>query len=232
MRRIILGTALGLIFSFGAFAAVDAGNGYCEESDPCGGWVKINADGLVISGAMVCTSSVCGDSNSVFSRMTLNAGEQYVQQTQADPVTGNVVGIGNNNPGTTVTYDRPSETFTVVFPEPAPAPTASAPAPTEVAPQPSNPVAPSPEATSVPPTTGPTQASPTPTPGAEPTQVSPRPTVVTEPTTEPTRVPVAVPTVDPSVIPNTYEFKLSDTVDGNINWNPKRRPRFGEHLPI
>ena len=63
MKKIILGAVLGLALSFCAYAAVKAGNGFCEPSDPCGGWVKINADGLVISGAVVCTPSVCGDAN-------------------------------------------------------------------------------------------------------------------------------------------------------------------------
>ena len=63
MKKIILGAVFGLALSFGAYTAVKAGNGFCEPSDPCGGWVKINADGLVISGAVVCTPSVCGDAN-------------------------------------------------------------------------------------------------------------------------------------------------------------------------
>ena len=218
MKKIILGVALGLTLSFGAYTAVKAGNGSCANpNDPCGGWVKINADGLVISGASVCTPSVCGDSNSVFSRLTLKDGEQWVQQTVADPVTGNVTGIGNNNPGTTVSYDKPSETFTVIIPTPAP--TA---APVDTAPQPTSPPESNPQ-----PTAEPTQAPAQPTPEQAPTQPAPEPTVVVAPTQAPT--PIPQPTVDPSII--GYTFKLSDTSDGSINWRPLRRT-WGEPYPI
>ena len=227
MRKIILGLVLGFVFSIGSYRAVKAGNGFCEPSDPCGGWVKVDASGLVISGAIVCTPSVCG-AGTLYSKLTLKEGEQWVQQTKADPVTGNVVGIGNNNPNTTVTYDRPAETFTVVVEPPNPAPTAL-----------------SPEATSVPQPNPeqPTQSAPQPT--AEPTQSAPQPIATTAPTEAPIAVPtvaptevprvvptaVPVPTVDPSIIPNTYEFKLSDTEDGNIKWYPKRR-KLGEQQAI
>ena len=226
MKKIILGVALGLTLSFGAYTAVKAGNGSCANpNDPCGGWVKINADGLVISGASVCTPSVCGDSNSVFSRLTLKDGEQWVQQTVADPVTGNVTGIGNNNPGTTVSYDKPSETFTVIIPTPAP--TA---APVDTAPQPTSQPESNPQPTSQPqPTAEPTQAPAQPTP--TPTQPVVEAPVVPAPTESPTQAPTPIPrpTVDPSII--GYTFKLSDTVDGSINWQPLRRT-WGEPYPI
>ena len=217
MKKIILGVALGLTLSFGAYTAVKAGNGVCEPSDPCGGWVKINADGLVISGAVVCTPSVCGDANGSFAKATLKDGEQWVQQTVAHPETGNVTGIGNNNPGTTVSYDKPSETFTVIIPTPAP--TA---APVDTAPQPTSPPESNPQ-----PTAEPTQAPAQPTPEQAPTQPAPEPTVVVAPTQAPT--PIPQPTVDPSII--GYTFKLSDTSDGSINWRPLRRT-WGEPYPI
>ena len=66
MRKIILGTVLGLVFSIGAYTSAKAGNGFCEESDPCGGWVKIDASGLAISGGVICTPSVCGDPEQPF----------------------------------------------------------------------------------------------------------------------------------------------------------------------
>ncbi len=219
MRKIIFAAVLGVVFSLGAYSAAEANHGNCGSShdDPCGGWVKVDAGGTVISGPVVCAASVCG-AGTLYSQLTLKDGEQWVQQTKADPVTGNVAGIGNNNPGTTVTYDRTSETFTVVVESPNPAPTDSNPQPTQSALQP--------EATSVP------QAT------AEPTQSAPQPTATAAPTDAPTAVPVApvvtvvpVPTVDPSVDPYTYEFKLSDTADGYINWRPKRRV-FGEMIAI
>ena len=237
MRKIILGTVLGLVFSIGAYTSAQAGNGFCEESDPCGGWVKIDASGNAISGATVCTYSVCGDPSSLFNKLTLNAGEQWVQQTVANPVTGNVVGIGNNNPDTTVTYDRPSETFTIVREE-QPQPTVAAPQPTS---EPSSPPAtgaeptsgpqPAPEATSQPAP----EVTPAPPVVGQPTQTL-VPPVVVEPT--PTPEPVVpiivpiVPTVDPNVIPNTYEWKLSDN-NGEFRFQPKRRSPFsGEQQAI
>ena len=236
MRKIILGTVLGLVFSIGAYTSAKAGNGFCEESDPCGGWVKIDASGLVISGTIVCTPSVCGAGGLISG--FLKDGESYVQQTVANPVTGNVVGIGNNNPDTTVTYDRPSETFTIVREE-QPQPTAAAPQPTS---EPS-----SPPATGVEPTSGPQpapeatsqpapEATPAPPVVGQPTPTSVPPVVVAPTQTSepvvPIIVPIIVPTVDPNVIPNTYEWKLSDN-NGEFRFQPKRRSPFsGEQQAI
>ena len=158
----------------------------------------------------------------IFAKATLKDGEQWVQQTVANPVTGGVAGIGNNNPGTTVTYDRPSETFTIVREE-QPQPTAAAPQPTS---EPS-----SPPATGVEPTSGP-QPAPEETSQPAP-EATPAPPVVVEPTSTPELVvPIIVPTVDPNVIPNTYEWKLSDN-NGEFRWQPKRRSLFsGEQQAI
>ena len=219
MRKIILGTVLGLVFSIGAYTSAKAEGDVPPTREPQGGWVKVDASGNAISGATVCTYSVCGDPSSLFNKLTLNAGEQWVKQTVADPVTGNVVGIGNNNPGTTVTYDRPSETWTIVN---EPQPTVAAPQPTS---EPS-----SPPATGVEPTSGP-QPAPEATSQPAPTQqpapeATPAPPVVVEPTPTPEPVvPRIVPTVDPNVIPNTYEWKLSDN-NGEFRWQPKRRSPF------
>ena len=225
MRKIILGTVLGLVFSIGAYTSAKAEGDVPPTREPQGGWVKVDASGNAISGATVCTYSVCGDPSSLFNKLTLNAGEQWVKQTVADPVTGNVVGIGNNNPGTTVTYDRPSETWTVIIPTPAP--TA---APVDTAPQPTSLPESNPQPTSQPqPTAEPTQAPAQPTP--TPTQPVVEAPVVPAPTEAPTQAPTPIPqpTVDPSII--GYTFKLSDTVDGNINWKPLRRT-WGEPYPI
>ena len=96
-----------------------AGNGSCDADDPCGGWVVIDENGTVVSGAQVCTPSVCGDPNSAFSKAVLKPGQRYVQQTYADPNTGNVAGIGNNNPGTVLTFDNNSQLFTITRESPA-----------------------------------------------------------------------------------------------------------------
>ena len=238
MRKIILGTVLGLVFSIGAYTSANAEGGIPPTREPQGGWVKIDASGNVISTGMSCTYSVCGDPNSTFSKHTTQNGESYVQQTGADPVTGDALaGVGNNNPGTTVTYDRPSETFTIVREE-QPQPTVAAPQPTS---EPSSPPAtgaeptsgpqPAPEATSQPAP----EVTPAPPVVGQPTQSS-VPPVVVEPT--PTPEPVVpiivpiVPTVDPNVIPNTYEWKLSDN-NGEFRWQPKRRSHFsGEQQAI
>ena len=231
MRKIILGTVLGLVFSIGAYTSAKAVSGVCSESDPCGVWVKIDASGLAISGAMACQPSVCGDPNGTFARMTLNAGEEYFQQS-----TGKA-GIGNNNPGTTVTYDRGSATWTIVH-EAQPQPTAAAPQPTS---EPS-----SPPATGVEPTSGPQpapeatsqpapEATPAPPVAGQPTPTSVPPVVVAPTQTSEPVVPIIVPivpTVDPNVIPNTYEWKLSDN-NGEFRFQPKRRSPFsGEQQAI
>ena len=143
MRKIILGTVLGLVFSIGAYTSAKAEGDVPPTREPQGNWVKVNESGNAISGAIVCTYSVCGDPSSSFGKHTLNAGEQWVQQS----IGGG--GIGNNNPGTTVTYDRGSATWTIVH-EAQPQPTAAAPQPTS---EPS-----SPPATGVEPTSGPQPA--------------------------------------------------------------------------
>jgi hypothetical protein len=61
-------------------------------NDP-GAWIKVDANGKAVGGAIVCTPDVCGDVNSSYARATLQAGERYVLQFKADPITGNVAGI-------------------------------------------------------------------------------------------------------------------------------------------
>ncbi len=218
MRKIIFAAVLGFIFSLGAYSVVEAGNMTCEPSDPCGGWVKVDASGAVISSAVVCNPSTCGDANSWFSQQTLKNGEQWVQQ-----VHGNAGAIGNNSPSTTVTYDRTSETFTVVVEPASPAPTDSNPQPTQSASQPEATSVPQVEATSVP------QAT------AEPTQSAPQPTATAAPTDAPTAVPVVtvvpLPPTDLAVYYGTFEFKLSDTIDPDFSYRSKRRI-FGEMIAI
>jgi hypothetical protein len=83
------------------------------QADGQGAWVKVDASGNAVGQAIVCTSDVCGDRSSPYAKATLGAGEQYVLQTKADPVTNNVAGIGNNNPGVQVKVDLPTNTWTV-----------------------------------------------------------------------------------------------------------------------
>jgi len=78
-----------------------------------GAWVKVDSNGNATGQAIVCSSDVCGDNNSPYAKATLSAGEQYVLQAKADPVTNNVSGIGNNNPNTQVQVNIPTQEWTV-----------------------------------------------------------------------------------------------------------------------
>lgn len=81
-------------------------------------YVKVDAQGNAIGGAISCGADVCGDSNSVYSKLTLQEGERYVLQGLGD------TGIGNNNPNTQVKVDLETndwtvtKTTTVTLPEP------------------------------------------------------------------------------------------------------------------
>jgi hypothetical protein len=83
------------------------------EANDQGAWVKVDASGNATGGAIVCTPDVCGDSNSPYAKATLAPGERYVLQFKADPVTNNVAGIGNNNPGVAVKVDIATNNWTV-----------------------------------------------------------------------------------------------------------------------
>ena len=69
-------------------------------------YVKVDANGNATGGAIMCDASTCG-AGSEYSRLTLQAGEQYVLQG-----TGHA-GIGNNNPNTQVKVDLQTNDWTV-----------------------------------------------------------------------------------------------------------------------
>jgi hypothetical protein len=69
-------------------------------------YVKVDANGNAIGGAIVCDAETCGE-GSLYSQMTLGPGERYVLQGLGD------AGIGNNNPGVDVKVDIPTQTWTV-----------------------------------------------------------------------------------------------------------------------
>jgi len=96
MERIII-TAL-LLSLFPAVA----------NADDRGAWVVVDANGIVVSQAIVCTPDVCGNPNSEIYKMFVSGNNRFVQQSASDPVTGNVAGIGNNNPNTQVSVDNSS----------------------------------------------------------------------------------------------------------------------------
>ena len=88
-------------------------------------YVKVDAAGNAIGGAIVCDAGTCGDPNSLYSKLTLGEGERYVLQGYG------TTGIGNNNPDTQVKVDIETNTWTVTtptntttfVPQPEPTPT-------------------------------------------------------------------------------------------------------------
>ena len=72
-------------------------------------YVKVDANGNAIGGAIVCDAITCG-AGSLYSQLTLNEGESYVLQGYGHS------GIGNNNPNTAVKVDIPTQTWTVTTP--------------------------------------------------------------------------------------------------------------------
>lgn len=78
-----------------------------------GAWVKVDASGNATGQAIVCSADVCGDSKSPYAKATLGAGEQYVLQAKADPMTNNVAGVGNNNANTQVQVDIATQEWTI-----------------------------------------------------------------------------------------------------------------------
>jgi hypothetical protein len=72
-------------------------------------YVKVDAQGNAIGGAIVCDSATCGE-GSLYSQLTLGEGERYVLQGLGH------TGIGNNNPDTQVKVDIPTQTWTVTTP--------------------------------------------------------------------------------------------------------------------
>jgi hypothetical protein len=69
-------------------------------------YVKVDASGNAISGAIMCDAVTCGE-GSLYSQLTLQPGERYVLQGFGQ------AGIGNNNPGVDVKVDVPTQTWTV-----------------------------------------------------------------------------------------------------------------------
>lgn len=76
-------------------------------------WIKVDANGNAIGGAIVCSSDVCGDSKSVYSQLTLQPGERYVMQFRGDPVTGNVAGIPATQPDIKLQVDLQTNQWTM-----------------------------------------------------------------------------------------------------------------------
>lgn len=69
-------------------------------------YVKVDANGNAIGGAIVCDAGTCG-AGSLYSQLTLQPGESYQLQGYGQS------GIGNNNPGVDVKVDISTQTWTV-----------------------------------------------------------------------------------------------------------------------
>jgi hypothetical protein len=102
MKRVI-GVALTGLFLLGNVPA------HAEEER--GAWVAVDTNGNAVGQAIVCTPSVCGDANGLYSKLTLNTGEHYVLQSKALS-DGNVVGVGANQGMDFVKVDLQSGVWT------------------------------------------------------------------------------------------------------------------------
>jgi hypothetical protein len=92
MKRAIIGVILALATAQTASADV---------------YVKVDANGNAISGAIMCDVVTCG-AGSLYSSLTLNPGESYVLQG-----VGVHHGIGNNNPGVDVKHEATTNEWVV-----------------------------------------------------------------------------------------------------------------------
>ena len=131
MKRIIIGLVIALASAQTASADV---------------YVKVDAQGNAIGGAIMCDAATCGAGSS-YSQATLGPGERYVLQG-----VGVHHGIGNNNPNTEVKHEAATNEWVISTTQPAPVAQPSAPAPeptvtvqrfTVITPEPT-PVAPTP----------------------------------------------------------------------------------------
>jgi len=131
MKRLIIGLVIALASAQTASADV---------------YVKVDAQGNAIGGAIMCDAATCGAGSS-YSQATLGPGERYVLQG-----VGVHYGIGNNNPNTEVKHEAATNEWVISTTQPAPVAQPSAPAPeptvtvqrfTVITPEPT-PVAPTP----------------------------------------------------------------------------------------
>jgi hypothetical protein len=100
MKRVIIGLVIAMATAQTANADV---------------YVKVDAQGNAIGGAIMCDAATCGE-GSLYSSLTLQPGERYVLQG-----VGVHHGIGNNNPGVDVKHEATTNEW-VVTNNNAPAP--------------------------------------------------------------------------------------------------------------
>lgn len=94
-RIVISAVVIGLFF-----ALITVANAQADV------YVKVDANGNAIGGAIMCDALTCG-AGSEYSRLTLQAGEQYILQGTGQ------AGIGNNNSNTQVKVDLQTNDWTV-----------------------------------------------------------------------------------------------------------------------
>jgi hypothetical protein len=92
VKRVIIGLVLALATAQTASADV---------------YVKVDAQGNAIGGAIMCDAATCG-AGSLYSSLTLQPGERYVLQG-----VGVHHGIGNNNPGVDVKHEAATNEWVV-----------------------------------------------------------------------------------------------------------------------
>ena len=210
MRKIILGTVLGLVFSIGAYTSAKAGNGTCEESDPCAVWEMIQPNGDIWR--IVCNPSVCG--SGIFDNKVVRLEATPTPRLEPWP--------------TFIVPTYPPEQPTAAPPQLTSEP--SSPPATSV--EPTSGPQPAPEATSQPAP----EATPAPPVVVAPTST---PVVVAVATAAPTQLPavvvvtvvgtssISIPSVSVTALRKTQEEQEDED-----EWEPKRRRWGGEQQAI
>ena len=151
-------------------------------------YVIVDANNVVVSGAIVCDAGTCGDPTSLYSRLTLKAGERYVLQGRTD-AQGNNSGIGAQpNQILVVKEETNKNTFVAVTPTTVTTIITPKVVDTPPAPQPEPISTPAPVTTPTPTPSPVTTETKTVTTFDTPTVVvdSPTATITTEPTPTPT----------------------------------------------
>ena len=232
MRKIILGTVLGLVFSIGAYTSAKAGNGFCEESDPCAVWEMIQPNGDIWR--IICNPSVCG--SGIFDNKVVRLEATPTPRLEPWPTF-----IVPTYPPEQPTAAPPQLTSEPSAPSASQQPTGveptSGPQPSsEATQQPALTQQPAPEATPAPPVVG----QPTPT-SVPPVVVAPTstPVVVVVATAAPTQSPsvvvvtvvgtssISIPSVSVTALRKTQEEQGDEE-----EWEPKRRRWGGEQQAI
>jgi hypothetical protein len=168
-------------------------------------YVIVDSNNVVVSGAIVCDAGVCGNPNSLYSKLTLKEGQRYVLQGRTD-AQGNNSGIGAQpNQILVVKEEVDKNTFVAVTPTTI----TTIVTPKVEAPQP--PIEPTPQPITTP--------SPTPTPQPTITESATVTTVETATSTIVIDTPTA--TIEPTPTPTPTNETSADDVSSEyylISW--------------